>query len=103
LKREELELNEVGTTELAEFLSERKSESLSASSLRLATVHLKIFFRWLLAKKMISMDPAEPLVSSKSDRKLPATLSPVIVEGWLESIPTDVLLGKRDKAILELF
>ena len=103
LKRANLELIEVGTTELAEFLSERKSESLSASSLRLATVHLKIFFRWLLSKKMISMDPAEPLVSSKADRKLPSTLSPAVVEGWLESIPTDVLLGRRDKAILELF
>ncbi len=103
LKRVNLELIEVGTTELAEFLSERKSESLSASSLRLATVHLKIFFRWLLSKKMISMDPAEPLVSSKADRKLPSTLSPAVVEGWLESIPTDVLLGRRDKAILELF
>ncbi|MBG7607418.1 MAG: tyrosine recombinase [Verrucomicrobia bacterium] len=103
LSRTNLELIEVGTTELAEFLSERKSESLSASSLRLATVHLKIFFRWLLSKKMISMDPAEPLVSSKADRKLPSTLSPAVVEGWLESIPTDELLGRRDKAILELF
>ncbi len=49
------------------------------------------------------MDPAEPLVSSKADRKLPSTLSPAVVEGWLESIPTDELLGRRDKAILELF
>lgn len=103
LKRRHLVLNEVGTAELAEFLSQRKSEGLGASSLRLATVHLKIFFRWLLSKKTIPMDPAEPLVSSKIDRKLPSTLSAAVVEAWLEGIATDELLGKRDKAILELF
>ncbi len=103
LKREDLQLQEVGTTELTEFLSQRKSESLGASSLRLTTVHLKIFFRWLLSKKIIEMDPAEPLVSAKADRKLPSTLSPAVVEAWLESIQEDELLGKRDRAILELF
>lgn len=103
LKREDLQLQEVGTTELTEFLSQRKSESLGASSLRLTTVHLKIFFRWLLSKKIIEMDPAEPLVSAKADRKLPSTLSPAVVEAWLESIQKDELLGKRDRAILELF
>ncbi len=103
LKRRNLDLTEVGTAELAEFLRERKSGGLGASSLRLATVHLKIFFRWLLSKKTIQMDPAEPLVSAKADRKLPSTLSPAMVEGWLESIPMDELLGRRDRAILELF
>ena len=103
LKRRHLVLDEVGTAELAEFLSDRKSEGLGASSLRLATVHLKIFFRWLHSKKVIPMDPAEPLVSSKADRKLPSTLSPAVIDGWLESIPADELLGRRDRAVLELF
>jgi len=103
LKRRHLVPDEVGTAELAEFLSDRKSEGLGASSLRLTTVHLKIFFRWLHSKKVIPMDPAEPLVSSKADRKLPSTLSPAVIDGWLESIPADELLGRRDRAVLELF
>ncbi len=103
LKRNSLALNDLGTAELAEFLSHRKSEGLGASSLRLATVHLKIFFRWLLLKGTVAMDPAEPLVSSKADRKLPDTLSPAVVANWLEGISTEEILGRRDKAILELF
>ena len=103
MRRNEKALGEIGTSELAGFLKERKSDGLGASSLRLATVHLKIYFRWLFAKRIIQMDPAEPLVSSKADRKLPSTLSPAVVEGWLESINVDELLGRRDKAILELF
>jgi len=103
LKRKQFELPEIGTEELARFLGQRKSEGLGASSLRLATVHLKIFFRWLHLKQVIPMDPAEPLVSSKADRKLPSTLSPAVIDGWLESIPADELLGRRDRAVLELF
>lgn len=103
LKREDLDLPEVGTAELVEFLNERKAETLGASSLRLATVHLKIFFRWLAFKKLIPMDPAEPIASSKGDRKLPSTLTPAVIEDWLDSIPIDELLGRRDRAILELF
>ena len=103
LQRSDLELGEVGTEELALFLRTRKSEGLGASSLRLATIHLKIFFRWLCSKKIIPMDPAAPLVSAKPDRKLPATLSPDLIGRLLDGIDSGKTLGKRDRAILELF
>lgn len=97
------ELREIGTDELAGFLHDRKSEGLAASSRRLATVHLKIFFRWLASSGVIEMDPAEPLQSAKSERKLPATLSAAVIRNLLDSISCDHPLGRRDKAILELF
>lgn len=96
-------LREIGTSELAAFLSEKKSTGLGASSIRLTTVHLKIFFRWLLTMEKIEMDPAEPLVAPKSDRKLPETLSKAEIEKWLGSISIHERLGLRDRAILELF
>ncbi len=103
MKRNKMALEEIGTSELAKFLKDRKTEGLGTSSLRLTTVHLKIFFRWLFTKGAIQMDPAEPLVSSKVERKLPSTLSPAVIDGWLESINVDEQLGRRDKALLELF
>ncbi len=103
LERRGTEFQEIGTPELAAFLGTRKAEGLGASSIRLTTVHLKIFFRWLLAVGAVVMDPAEPLVSSKGDRKLPETITAAEVEMWLESIPTDQPLGRRDRAMLELF
>ncbi len=96
-------LRDVGTENLAEFLTSRKKESLSASSIRLTTVHLKIFFRWLFGAGAMPMDPAAPLVSSKTDRALPETLSARQVEKWIESVSTEDFLGRRDRAILELF
>jgi len=103
LGRKGLSAEETGTAELAEFLAVRRAEGLCPSSIRLTTVHLKIFYRWLAATGRAAMDPAEPLSSSKTDRKLPSTLSAAEVESLLESIPTDDPLGWRDKAILELF
>ena len=99
----DLALREIGTENLAEFLHTRKTESLGASSIRLTTVHLKIFFRWLFAGGVLAMDPAEPLVASKADRTLPETLSAGQVESWIESVSTEDFLGRRDRAILELF
>lgn len=96
-------LDDIGTDELAEFLSTRKAAGMARSSLRITTVHLKIFFRWLAATNRLPMDPAEPLVSPKPSRHLPSTLSAAEMKSWLESMPTDVPLGMRDRAILELF
>ncbi|MFD2257776.1 tyrosine recombinase [Luteolibacter algae] len=94
---------EAGTEDLAIFLKDEKARGISASSRRVATVHLKIFYRWLHLHDKIPMDPAEPLNATNSNRKLPETLSPTLIMAWLENLPTEKLLDKRDKAILELF
>jgi integrase/recombinase XerD len=103
MEKSKLVITEVGTDELSDFLNQRKAQGLGTSSRRLSTVHLKIFFRWLAAKGDIGMDPAEPLQAAKPERKLPSTLSVKEIRNWLETIPKDQHLGRRDKAILELF
>ena len=96
-------LREVGTEELAEFLGQRKREGLNAASLRITTVHLKVFFRWLAATGRLVMDPAEPLLSPQAEQSLPETLHAAEVQKLLESIDPTQPLGRRDLAILELF
>lgn len=96
-------LPEVGTEELAAFLSDRKKSGLNAASLRIATVHLKVFFRWLAMKGKLAMDPAEPLLSPRPDQNLPETLHAQELGKLLESIDPAVPLGRRDLAILDLF
>lgn len=96
-------LRDIGTDELAAFLSQRKKEGLSAASLRITTVHLKVFFRWLVGKEKLEMDPAEPLLAPRPDQSLPETLHATELTKLLESIDPSVSLGRRDLAILELF
>lgn len=103
MKSRETLLVDIGTDELAAFLSKRKSDGLNSASLRITTVHLKVFFRWLAAKGRIEMDPAEPLLAPRPDDSLPETLHAIEVKKLLESIDHSTPLGRRDLAILELF
>jgi integrase/recombinase XerD len=96
-------LADVGTNELSAFLASRKAAGLAASSLRITTVHLKVFFRWLAARGKLPMDPAEPLLSPRPEKTLPETLHGQQVARMLDSIDTTKFLGKRDRAMLELF
>src|SRR5215831_14914659 len=46
---------------MSEYLAERKRAGLSASSIKLIVVALKIFFRFLAGKGIIERDPTEAL------------------------------------------
>src|SRR5205085_11814662 len=43
------------------YLAERKRAGLAASSIKLVVVALKIFFRFLLARRLVRRDPTETL------------------------------------------
>jgi integrase/recombinase XerD len=103
MKRADKNLRDLGTDELAAFLSQRKSDGLNAASLRITTVHLKVFFRWLAMMGKLEMDPAEPLLAPRPDMTLPETLHASELTKLLESIDPAQPLGRRDLAILELF
>ncbi len=103
LKTRNTTLRDVGTDELAAFLSFRKKQGLNSASLRITTVHLKVFFRWLASTNRSEMDPAEPLLSPRPDQTLPETLHARDITKLLDSIDPAVHLGRRDRTILELF
>jgi len=98
-----LALADVGTDELAEFLGMRREGGAKASSLRIAVVHLKVFFRWLAGRGMSPMDPAAPLLAPRPEGALPETLDAELIGNLLASIDPVRRLGRRDLAMLELF
>jgi integrase/recombinase XerD len=87
---------------ISEYLGERKRAGLSASSIKLIVVALKIFFRFLNARGLIRRDPAEALALPRIERYLPETLNELQVEQFLENIDTKAVHGLRDRAIIEL-
>ena len=88
---------------LSAYLAEQKRNSLAPASLRLIVIALKIFFRRLAAQGRIPGDPADALHSPRTERYLPETLNEPDLAKLLESIDTNAPLGRRDRAILELF
>jgi integrase/recombinase XerD len=87
---------------ISEYLGLRKRRGLSASSIKLIVIALKIFFRFLAREGMLERDPTETLTSPRIERYLPETLNELQVEQLIESIDTQHPLGLRDQAILEL-
>ena len=87
---------------MSEYLAERKRAGLSASSIKLIVVALKIFFRFLAAKAIINRDPSEALALPRIERYLPETLNELQVEQFLEKIDTKAHHGLRDRAMIEL-
>jgi integrase/recombinase XerD len=87
---------------VSEYLGDRKRGGLSASSIKLIVVALKVFFRFLAGRGAIERDPTESLALPRIERYLPETLNELQVEQLIETIDTKVPLGLRDRAIIEL-
>jgi integrase/recombinase XerD len=87
---------------ISEYLADRKHAGLSASSIKLVVVALKIFFRFLTTKGVIERDPTEALALPRIERYLPETLNELQVEQFLERINTKAVHGLRDRAMIEL-
>ena len=96
------QLDSITTDDLSEYLSKRKKEGLTASSIRQNVVSFKIFFRFLCNNKILSEDIAEGLFSPKPEQLLPKTINQKDVKQLLESIETSDPLGMRDRALIEL-
>ncbi len=103
MEEKKLTANDVGTEELAEFLGARKKEGLAASSLRITVVHLKVFWRFISGRNYVMVDVAEPLLAPKPNAILPDSVHETSIKALLDGIDTMKFLGKRDRAILELF
>jgi integrase/recombinase XerD len=87
---------------ITEYLGSRKRKGLSAASIKLEVVAIKIFFRFLHIRKKIPLDVAEVLPLPRVERYLPETLNEIQVEKLLESVDTNAPRGLRDRAIIEL-
>jgi integrase/recombinase XerD len=93
---------EITLTVLSEYLAERKRGGLSASSIKLIIVALKIFFRFLLSRGRVERDVAEQLSLPRIDRTLPETLNELDVQKLIESVDATQPRGLRDRAMMEL-
>src|SRR5215208_2867429 len=57
----DVRVGEITLEEISAYLGHRKRSGLSAASIKLVVVAIKIFFRWLLARDFITRDPADVL------------------------------------------
>ena len=85
------------------FMGEQydRGQARSSAARRLAAI--RSFGRYLRREEHIERDPAALMVTPKQDRKLPARLDEREMERMIEAPDGSTPLGRRDRAILELF
>ena len=84
------------------FIASEHRRGLSAKSLQRRLSALRSFFQHLLKHAELGGNPAQGLRAPKAPRKLPQVLDADEMTRLVE-VPTDSALGRRDRAMLELF
>lgn len=93
---------DVNQKHLHDFLSSEKRRGLATTSLKLEIVALRVFFRFLCARKILPSDPAEKLPLPKLPYALPEPLSLASIDKLLLAPQGQTPLAIRDRALLEL-
>ena len=96
------DLLRLGTEDIRAFVAAEHRRGLSPKSLQRRLSAVRSFYRWLLKNGRIAASPAAAIRAPKAPRKLPQVLDPDEAKVLVE-VPTDVPLGLRDRALLELF
>ena len=84
------------------FVAAGHRGGLAARSLQRRLSACRGYYDWLLRQGVVAANPAAGVRGPKAPRKLPQVLDPDEAKVLVE-VPTDVPLGLRDRALLELF
>ncbi|MCY7355782.1 MAG: tyrosine recombinase XerC [Lysobacter sp.] len=90
------------TEQLRAFIATEHRRGLAPKSLQRRLSACRSFYQWLLKHGRIASNPAAVIRAPKAPRKLPQVLDADEAVRLVE-VPTDVPLGLRDRALLELF
>ncbi|ROR34409.1 tyrosine recombinase XerC [Inmirania thermothiophila] len=84
------------------FAAERRRRGASPRSIARTLSAVRGFYRYLLREGRARLDPAAEVSAPRAPRRLPETLSVEEAAALVEA-PGDDPLGRRDRALLELF
>jgi len=87
---------------LRSYMASEHRRGLGAKSLQRRLSACRSLFQWQLKHGQLKNNPAQGIRAPKAPRKLPQVLDPDEMARLVE-VPTDTELGKRDRAMLELF
>ncbi|TAK39220.1 MAG: tyrosine recombinase XerC [Lysobacteraceae bacterium] len=92
----------LGGEDIRAFVAAEHRRGLSPKSLQRRLSAVRSCYRWLLRQGVVAANPAAAVRAPKAPRKMPQVLDPDEAKALVE-VPTDVPLGLRDRALLELF
>lgn len=93
---------DVTSQHLSDFLAHRKRSGLAAASIKVEAVALRIFFRFLITRHHLRVDPGEFISIPRIERYLPDTLNIPQIESLITAVGDRDPFALRNRAIFEL-
>ena len=101
-ERREVDIRALDNLTIREYMAKLYEKKKKKSSIHRKVACLRTFFRFLCREGVLENNPAVLVSSPRVERTLPNHLSIEQMIRFIETPETDTVLGKRDRAILEL-
>jgi integrase/recombinase XerC len=101
-ERRDVDIHALDNLTIREYMATLYEKKKKKSSIHRKVACLRTFFRFLCREGVLEKNPAMLVSSPRVERKLPNHLSIEQMIKFIETPETDTVLGKRDRAILEL-
>jgi integrase/recombinase XerC len=102
-RRGEVTLQDIDRGQIRAFLTDLHKRGNSRSSAARKLAAIRAFGRFLRREGLVDSDPAALVGTPKREQRLPSHLGEAEISRLLEMPDTSQPLGRRDRAILELF
>jgi len=100
--RRNVNLLDIDHLTIREYMASLYEQQKKKSSIHRKVATLRTFFRFLCREGILEANPAKLVSSPRVERTLPNHLSIEQMIKFIETPETETVLGKRDRAILEL-
>ncbi|HEX4948259.1 MAG TPA: tyrosine recombinase XerC [Blastocatellia bacterium] len=101
-ERRVVDIHALDNLTIREYMASLYEKKKKKSSIHRKVACLRTFFRFLCREGVLEKNPAMLVSSPRVERNLPNHLSIEQMIKFIETPETDTVLGKRDRAILEL-
>jgi len=100
--RPAVDIRQIDHITIREYLAKLYQQKRKKTSIARKLATLRTFFKFLCREQVLELNPARLVSSPRLEKKLPKVLSVDDVIRFIETPDLDTVLGKRDRAILEL-
>jgi integrase/recombinase XerC len=100
--RRSVNIHDIDHLTIREYMASLYEQKKKKSSIHRKVASLRTFFRFLCREGILETNPAKLVSSPRVERTLPNHLSIEQMIKFIETPETETVLGKRDRAMLEL-
>ena len=101
-ERRHVPLEQIDHLTIREYMASLYDKKKKKSSIHRKVASLRTFFRFLCREGQLEVNPANLVSSPRVERHLPSYLTIEQMVRLIEAAETETVLGKRDRAMLEL-